>query len=166
MSTQQNSHYLESRVLTAPPQRLQLMLVEGAIRFGREAEAAMNRGETQAAATPLMRMFDILAEMLAGAREQKTELNQKIAAFYTYLFRIVAEAKVNEDVEKLRAAIGLLEFERQTWQLVCDKIGNAPAPSASATHAPAPKSAVPRPAIAPVLGGTSPSTSLGISLEA
>jgi flagellar secretion chaperone FliS len=166
MTTPQNAHYLESRVLTAPPQRLQLMLIEGAIRFGREALAAMDNGDTIAAATPLMRMFDIMAELLAGAREKKTSLNEQIAAFYTYLFRLVAEAKVNENAEKLGEALELLEFERQTWQLVCDKIGNSADPSNAAPQAAAPIATKPRPAIAPLLGGGSTATSLGISLEA
>jgi flagellar secretion chaperone FliS len=166
MTTPQNAHYLESRVLTAPPQRLQLMLIEGAIRFGREARAAMDNGDATAAATPLMRMFDVLAEMLAGAREKKTPLNEQIAALYTYLFRLVADAKVNENVEKLGEALELLEFERQTWQLVCDKIGNSADSSNAAPQAAAPAPTKPRPAIAPLLGGTMPATSLGISLEA
>ena len=110
-------------MLTAPPHRLHLMLIEGAIRFGRQAEAALRRGDHAAASAPLMRVIDIVGEMLAGVREAKTELNKKIADFYLYLFRIVAEAKVNDDVEKLAEALRLLEFERQTWQLVCEKLG-------------------------------------------
>ena len=41
----QKSSYLESKVLTAPPHRLHLMLIEGAIRFGRQADEALQRGE-------------------------------------------------------------------------------------------------------------------------
>ena len=46
----QHSTYLESKVLTAPPQRLHLMLIEGAIRFGRQAEELLRKGERAAAA--------------------------------------------------------------------------------------------------------------------
>ena len=127
MSNSQNAQYLASKVLTAPPHRLHLMLIEGAIRFGREAEAAMRRGDLLAADRPLMRLIDVVSEMLVGVREMKTELNQKIAEFYLYLFRIVGEAKVNDDLAKLAEALELLEFERQTWQLVCDKLGSEPA---------------------------------------
>ena len=165
MSRLSNANYLESKVLTAPPQRLHLMLIEGAIRFGREAEAALRRGDTPAASLPLMRMIDIVGELLAGTREKKTDLNQRIAGLYAFLFRSVAEAKINDDVVKLSEALGLLEFERQSWQQLCDKIGAGPVPpaaSASATSA----SSKPKPTMAPTLGGTTPTTSLGISLEA
>ena len=49
-----HSSYLESKVLTAPPQRKHLMLIDGAIRFGRRADEALSVGATrsQPAGTP------------------------------------------------------------------------------------------------------------------
>jgi len=143
MTTIKQDRYLESKVLTAPSHQLQLMLIEGAIRYGRQAEAAMRRGDRAASSAPLMRVIDIVGEILAGVREANTQLNQKIANFYLFLFRIVSEAKVNDSVEKLSEALTLLEFERETWQLVCEKLGTAagktaplqPMPSASAAPA-------------------------------
>src|SRR5262249_7593174 len=120
----QNSVYLESKVLTAPPQRLHLMLIEGAIRFGRQADEALRRGDQIAAAGPLLRVLDIVGEMLVGVRENKTELTRKIADLYLFVFRCVSLAKINGDVAPLGEALNLLEFERQTWQMLCDKLGN------------------------------------------
>jgi flagellar protein FliS len=165
MSRSQNTQYLESKVLTAPAHRLHLMLIEGAIRFGREAEVAMRRGEYEGVAAPLVRVIEIVGELLAGVRETKTELNQKIADFYLFLFRTISEAKVNDDVEKLSEALGLLEFERQTWQLVCDKLGTEPVGATRPTQSPV-AYARPQTPFIPPLGGTMPTTSLGISLEA
>lgn len=165
MSSQQHNNYLESRVLTASTHSLHLMLIEGAIRFGRQAEAALQRGDIDAADGPLMRTLDVVGEMLVGVREMKTDLNQQIASFYLYLFRIIGEAKVNDDVTKLTEALGLLEFERETWQLVCEKTGNGPAPPSHPAQASAPIAAKPR-AIAPNFGSSSATASLGISLEA
>jgi flagellar protein FliS len=117
----QHSQYLESKILTAPPHRLHLMLIEGAIRFGRQAEAALGRNEQAAAAAALLRVIDIVGEMLAGIREQKTDVNQQLANLYWFLFRRVTEAKINADAAALAEALRLLEYERQTWQLVCEK---------------------------------------------
>jgi len=165
MSHSQNTQYLAAKVLTAPPHRLHLMLIEGAIRYGRQAEAALRRGDRAAASEPLMRLIDVVGEMLAGVRESKTQLNQQIADFYLFLFRSVADAKVNDSVEKLSEALKLLEFERQTWQQVCDKIGTGPASPVPSAQAAATISK-PGPIIATVLGGSTPPSSLGISLEA
>lgn len=118
----QNSNYLESKILTAPPQRLQLMLIEGAIRFGRQAEELLRRGDPTAAAAPLLRVLDIVGELLAGAREQESDLNRRVADLYLFLFRRVSEAKIHGDPAALAEALRLLEFERATWQMVCNKL--------------------------------------------
>jgi flagellar protein FliS len=124
MTPARRDDYLESRVLTAPPHRLHLLLIEGALRFGRQAEAALRAGDTAAAGPPLMRTVDIVAEMLVGVRAGKSEIKEKLAAFYWFLFRTVSAAKINDDVEKLAEALRLLEYERETWQLVCDKLSD------------------------------------------
>jgi len=121
----QHSQYLESKILPAPPHRLHLMLVEGAIRFGRQAEEAMSRGDQVAAATPMLRVIDIVGELLAGVRENKTDLNRKLTGIYWFIFRRITEAKINADVKALAEALWLLEFERQTWQQVCEKLHDA-----------------------------------------
>ena len=127
----QHAQYLESKVLTSPPYRLHLMLLEGAIRFGHQAADAMGRNDFQAAASPLMRVVDIVGELLAGVRGTKSALNDRLAKFYWFLFQRVSEAKINSDAQKLAEAIRLLEYERETWQLLCDK-------AAQATAAPVP----------------------------
>jgi flagellar protein FliS len=114
--------YFASQVLTASPHKLHLLLVEGAIRFGRQAEAAMGRGDFESASAPLVRMLDVVGEMLASVRQLKSDLNRKIAELYLFLFRRVSEAKVNDDVEKLVEALRLLDYERETWRLVCAKL--------------------------------------------
>jgi flagellar protein FliS len=141
------------------------MLLEGAIRFGRQAEAAMRRGECLAASVPLMRVVDIMGELLAGVRASKTELNQKIAEFYVFLFRTLAEAKVNEDVAKLSEALDLLEYERQTWQLVCDKLGTA-TPGVAAPHASSAAEHRPRKPMAPPLNASASPATSSFSFEA
>ena len=128
----QNAQYLESKVLTAPSYRLHLMLIEGAIRFSRQASDALRRGDQPAAATPLLRVIDIVGEMLAGVRNQDAELNKRLTDLYWFLFRLASEAKIHSDAEKLAVLLRLLEYERQTWQLLCDKLGGGQSIPASA----------------------------------
>jgi flagellar protein FliS len=119
----QNSQYLESKVLTAPSYRLHLMLIEGAIRFGRQAAEALQRGDQVAAATPMLRVVDIVGEMVAAVRGSASNVSKRLTELYWFLFRMASEAKINSDGEKLAALIRLLEYERQTWQMLCDKMG-------------------------------------------
>lgn len=118
-NSDRQAEYIASKVLTAPPHKLHLMLIEGAIRFGRRAEAALKQGDSASASAPLMRVLEIVGEMLVGVRESKSDLNQQLAELYLFVFRRVSEAKVNDDVDKLVEALELLEFERETWQLAC-----------------------------------------------
>jgi flagellar protein FliS len=99
------------------------MLIEGAIRFGRQADESLRHGDEVAAAGPLVRVLDIVGEMLVGVRENKTELTRRIADVYLFVFRRVSQAKINGDTAALVEALNLLEFERQTWQMLCDKLG-------------------------------------------
>jgi flagellar protein FliS len=150
----QNSQYLEAKVLTASPQRLHLMLIEGAIRFGRQAEVELSADNPLAASAPLMRVLDIVGELLAGIRQTKSELNDKLAAVYWYIFRRVSEATMNSDKEALAEVLRLLEFERQTWQQVCEKFGSI---NSAAAAAPAPSHA---------FNSATPTPISGISLQA
>lgn len=133
MSNKQ-SQYLSSKVLTAPAHRLHLMLIEGALRFGRQAEAFLQQGNTAAAGESLMRTIDIVGEMLAGVREGKSPIHRQLTALYWFLFRRVSEAKIHSDATKLGEALRLLEFERQTWLAVSDKF--APAAESSPVRMP------------------------------
>lgn len=136
----QHSTYLESKVLTAPPQRLQLMLIEGAIRFARQAEEAMSRGDRVATSAALLRTIDIVGELLAAARANKGDLNTKVSDLYWFLFRRVSEAKINFDATALAESLKLLEFERETWQMLCDKL-SAENPNASTQNGSKPQHA-------------------------
>ncbi len=136
--TSQHSQYLESKVLTASPHRLHLMLIEGAIRVGRQAEQELCAGKNAAATARLMRMLDIVGELLVGVRQTRSETNDKLAALYWFVFRRVSEATINADAAALTEVMRILEFERETWQAVCDKLAasdNAPAAAPTPTHA-------------------------------
>ena len=96
-------------------------------------------GNQAAAAAPLMRVLDIVGELLAGVRQTKSELNDKLAAVYWFIFRRVSEAKMHSDATALAEVLRLLEFERETWQKVCEKLsasGDSPAASSRRTRSP------------------------------
>jgi flagellar secretion chaperone FliS len=132
------TQYLESKILTAGPHRLHLLLIEGALRYGRQAEAALRGGDATAAAGPLLRVIDIVGELLSAVRERSSDINKQLADLYWFLFRCVSEAKINSDAARLAEALRLLEFERETWVAVCEKFGSGaePPPSARIDSAP------------------------------
>lgn len=125
-------NYLTTEVTSAPPQRLQLMLIEGALRFGLKAQAHFERDELNEASEAILRSQEIVAHLLAALRpEQEPALVQRVSAIYSFVFRSLVTAYLKRDVAKLGDALKVLQEERQTWKEVCQKMEGSPSPAAS-----------------------------------
>jgi len=163
--------YLGTEVLTATPQKLQLMLVEGAIRFGRRAGQCWNAGADEEGCEALVRAQQIVTELISSLnREASPELVKKLGAVYLFVFRALMEANMEHDRKKLDDALTVLEVERQTWREVCEKLGSSTQPeSPPAVDLSSHPSAVPGP---PAIGdfphgpATTDNPSSRLSLEA
>lgn len=128
--------YLSAEVMTAPPQKLQLLLIEGAIRFCNLALARWEEGNDEAAGEALTRAQGVVTELIAGVRpDHNRELARKAASVYLFLFRTLVDAHLQHDAEKVRGALRVLDIERGTWQEVCKRLAtSAPAPVAAAAE--------------------------------
>lgn len=116
-------HYLESEVLTAPPEKLHLMLIQGAIRFIRQGQAQWQAQQPEAATESLIRAQEIVGEMLASLKpEQNQPLVSKVAAVYMFVFRSLVTAQLNRDEKALADALRVLQIEEETWQQVCRQL--------------------------------------------
>lgn len=157
MRSENPKSYLESRVMTASPAQLHLMLIEGAIRFGTSAKQELANNNEGRANEAMLRAIDIIGEMLAGVRGGQSDINQTLGDLYQFLFHTLTSAYVNTDAQKLEDVLRILEFERETWQLACER-AHAEAkqqPSGDAVKAPIIASHI-----------ATPTSSGGLSLEA
>jgi len=147
--------YLTTQVLTATPQKLHLMLIDGALRFAQQGRQHFEQQNDQAAGEALIRSQEIVGEMLASVGGGAHEASKKLAGVYLYLFRTLTEAHLKRDLTRLGDALRVLEIERDTWQQVCEQqvcekgAGQEPQPNheppgpAAASPATAPRSRVP-----------------------
>jgi len=127
METHARDSYLVTEVMTAPPQRLHLMLIEAALRLGHQARQHWAAREDHRAAEALIRAQEIVGEMLAGLdREVDGKLVKRVAAVYLFVFRSLMEALHGRDEAKLAGALRVLQIERETWREVCERLGGAP----------------------------------------
>ncbi len=127
MSAQARDAYLESQVRTATPQRLRLMLIDGAIRFARQALGRWDHEDQQEAVyDSLVRCRDIIMELYGSIQRDASPMATQVAAIYFFLFRLMAEAPVKRDPQKVREVIGVLEEERETWRQLCDAMPEPP----------------------------------------
>ena len=125
-----NSRYLDGRVQTASQPELQLILLDGALRFGRQAEQLWNDADQRLECDHLLtRLTDILEALVQGLAITESDVSKRLAEEYAFAFRQVAIAQLNHDAAPLALALRLLDFEREAWRLACDQLKSIPAPA-------------------------------------
>ncbi len=130
---EQANAYLRSRVMTAKPEELRLMLIEGAIRFTRTALEGLTTGDYELTYEGLSQCQPILLEMVnALDHSQDTELCDRLSALYSYLYRRTIDAGIEKDPAILNEVIELLQFERETWIMLMERLGAEQANAAGA----------------------------------
>src|SRR6516162_7716114 len=80
--------YLRTKVLTATPEQLQLMLYDGALRFGEQAKLALEQKKFEESYTLISRVQKIVAELMSSLKHDVfPELCAKLSALYNYAYR-------------------------------------------------------------------------------
>lgn len=139
--------YLRDAVLTATPEQLQLMLYDGAIRFALQARDAIDKKDYETMYLRLTRSQNIVLEMLNGLNHDiNPQLCGRMAAIYNFIYRKLIDACVHRNTEEIDDAVRLLRMERETWQLLVDKVTQTRQADPAAVKPPM-AAAEPRPAI-------------------
>lgn len=118
--------YLRDAVLTATPEQLQLMLYDGAIRFALQGRDAIEKKDHETMCLRLTRAQNIVIEMLNGLNHEiNPELCGRMAAIYNFIYRKLVDACVRRNVADIDDAVRVLQTERDTWQLLVNKVTEA-----------------------------------------
>jgi flagellar secretion chaperone FliS len=132
MSNQFAQNYLRTKVLTATPEQLQLMLYDGAIRFSEQAKAALQARKFDQSFDLLSRAQKIITEMTASLRHDVApELCGKLASLYNFVYRKLVEANVEHTLQPLDEALSILRYQRETWVMLLDQLGKSKAAAAA-----------------------------------
>ena len=124
MSTAAPNTYLRNAVMTATPEQLQLMLYDGAIRFASQGGDAIEQDDYEASFETLSRAQKIVLELRAGVRrEANPELCDQMTQLYHYIYQRLVDGSINRDAETIREAVKLLEYQRETWVMLLERIG-------------------------------------------
>ena len=128
MNAQVANNYLKTKVFTATPEQLQLMLYDGALRFGDQARAALEKRNFEESYRLIARVQRILTELSGSLKHDVApELCGKLAALYTYVYKKLIEANVDHNMQSLEEAIDLLRYQRETWSMLLDQLGKSKA---------------------------------------
>lgn len=109
------------------------MLLDGAIKFARQGLEGLNAKNFAAMSAGISQCRNIIFELLTTIKDQHDpDLAGKVRGVYTFLYTQTVEASFEKDAAKLQKVIELLEFERETWMLLMQKIAGNKEPKPSA----------------------------------
>ena len=114
--------YLTTQVQTASREKLVVMLFDGAIRFAQEAARHMQKNETEGASQRIIRVQDILLELIVSLdRKVGGEIATNLASIYGYLYMRLVEANAQQDTERLQEVLDHLRKLRDTWNEAAER---------------------------------------------
>src|ERR1700733_10027540 len=114
MNPQAAQSYLRTKVLTATPEQLQLMLFDGAIRFCDQARLAIEQKSFEQSHKRITQAQKIINELKYSLKHDVApDLRSKLAALYTFAYRKLFEANTKHTVEPLDEAVQVLKYQRQ-----------------------------------------------------
>lgn len=117
------NQYLQTKVLTASPAELRMLLIEGAIRFATQGRDGLAQRDYEKTFEGFSQAKAILMEMITALRpDVDAELCENLRALYTFMYKRLIEANVEKDPAIATEVISLLEYERETWSLLLDKL--------------------------------------------
>jgi len=117
--------YLQTKVMSASPEELRLMLIEGALKFAIQGRDGIVNQDFEQAYLGFSQCRPILLELINTIRpEHDPELAHRVRSLYTFMFAEISQAGHEKDVERINKVIGLLEYERETWVLLMEKLAD------------------------------------------
>ncbi len=107
--------YQNSKILTASPQELTLMLYDGAIKFCNVAMLAIEKNDIPKAHQNIVKAENIISEFRATLNP-KYPTAKDFDIMYEYINRRLMEANIKKDNEILEEAVGFIKEMRETWK--------------------------------------------------
>lgn len=109
--------YEKSKILTASPAELTLMLYEGAIKFANIAIMAIEKKDIEKAHINIVKVENIISEFRATLNH-KYPVAKDFDTVYEYLERRLLQANLKKDKEILEEVLEHLRTMRDTWKEV------------------------------------------------
>lgn len=109
--------YQNSKIMTASPAELILMLYDGAIKFSNIAVAAIEKNDIEKAHNNIIKTERIILEFRASL-DPKYPVSKDFDVVYEYLIRRLHEANIKKDAEIMEEVLKHLRTMRDTWKEV------------------------------------------------
>lgn len=138
MTAKAYQQYFETRIQTASPGHLVVMLYDGLLRFLKQTRRGLEQGDADTARMAADRAAAILQELVATLNLETGEIAANLLLLYEFSLTRLLQAQLKREPEMLDAAIQALETLRDAWH----QIAVSAAPTQSQTPAATPAAAI------------------------
>ena len=108
--------YLETRVMTATPYQLHLMVVEGSIRHAKRALGALQERDIETAHQALNNCRNFVSELIGGLdRQQAPEIVDNLLRLFFFAYERLTLADLQHDSQMVEDALKVLLAHHDTW---------------------------------------------------
>ena len=110
------NEYKEMSILSAKPEKLILMLYDGALRFLRQGVKALEKQDIEVAHNNLIRTQNILTELIASLNFDKGgEIAYNLFRIYEFMHHTLVQANIKKDPEPARRIYEQIKRLRDSW---------------------------------------------------
>ncbi len=110
--------YKESAILTAPPERLVVMLYDGIRRFLYQAAVAMREGNIEATNSRLQRAEAIIDELNNTLDMSAGEVASNLRSLYVFSKRHLMQARLKRSPEMIEEVSKILDTVGDAWRQI------------------------------------------------
>jgi flagellar secretion chaperone FliS len=110
--------YREGAVLSAAPERLVVMLYDGARRFLNQAAVAMAESQIEISHRKLRRAEDIILHLRDTLDMDQGDIARRLETIYLFCGRHLMQARFDRDPSKIELVSGLLAQLRDSWATI------------------------------------------------
>ena len=115
-------NYFANQVQTASPEQVLIMLYDGAVRFLREARAAIENSDRVGMLQKKSRVVAILTELSSTLDFEKGgEIAENLDGLYWYMIRELTSANTRDNAEALNVSENILLELRDGWVQAIEK---------------------------------------------
>lgn len=110
------TQYQNTQVISATPEKILVMLYDGAIRFSRIALDMMGKKDMAGKGVYISKALAIVSELMSTLNhEVGGDISRNLEQLYVYLIGEFTEANVNNSAQSLENAINILSILRSAW---------------------------------------------------
>jgi flagellar secretion chaperone FliS len=110
--------YKESAILTAPPERLVVMLYDGIRRFLLQASVAMREGKVEQSNDRLKRAEAIIDELNTTLDMSQGQVAERLRSLYNFSKRHLMQARIQRNPDMIEEAAKLLDTVGDAWRQI------------------------------------------------